>query len=164
VRPLQPRLKRTRRGRFQLRLPASERELLRTLPGELRSLLETDDPALSRLSPPAYADDPEREAEYRDMVGDDLAAARQRSLEVMESTLDATTLDEEQVVAWLGAVNDLRLVLGTKLDVTEEDYERDLSPTDPNAQAFAIFVYLGWLEEQIVTALSSGLDPRGRGA
>jgi len=163
VRPFQPRVRRTRRGDFQLRLPAAERDLLRGLPGELRAFLGGDDPALARLSPPAYQEDPAREAEYREMVGDELAASRRRSLQIMESTIDASRLDQEQVLAWLGALNDLRLVLGTKLEVTEEMYEEESSPSDPNASAFAVFVYLGWLEEQIVEALASDLDPRGTG-
>ena len=47
------RVRRTRRGDFQLRIPAQEREVLRGLPGQLRALLGTDDPALERLFPPA---------------------------------------------------------------------------------------------------------------
>jgi hypothetical protein len=146
VRSLQPRVRRTRRGDFQVRLPRAERDLLRALPGELRELLGTSDPALRRLSPPAYADDAERDAEYQSMVGEDLATSRLRSLEIMEATIDADRLDEEQLLAWLGATNDLRLVLGTRLDVTEDMYEHEVSPTDPNATGFALFMYLGWLE------------------
>jgi hypothetical protein len=157
----QSRVKRTRRGDFQLRLPSGERELLRGLPGQLRDVLGTGDPSLFRLSPPAYEDDPARNAEYTELVGDDLMASRRRSLDLMEATIDAERLDEEQLVAWMGALNDLRLVLGSRLDVTEETYDRPPSPSDPNARVFAVFVYLGWLEEQIVEALASGLDPDG---
>jgi hypothetical protein len=157
----QSRVKRTRRGDFQLRLPQGERELLRSLPAQLRDALGGDDSSLYRLSPPAYEDDPARNAEYLEMVGDDLTASHRRSLEVMESTIDAERLNEDQLTAWMGALNDLRLVLGTRLDVTEESYDRPPAPDDPDGHAFAVFVYLGWLEEQIVEALASGLDPRG---
>jgi hypothetical protein len=160
----QSRVKRTRRGDFLLRLPSGERDLLRTLPSQLRDALGTADPSLYRLSPPAYPDDPTRDAEYAELVGDDLLASRRRSLDLMQATMDAERLDEEQLVAWMGALNDLRLVLGTRLDVTEETYDRPPPPNDPDAQAFAVFVYLGWLEEQIVEALASGLDPRGNQA
>jgi hypothetical protein len=157
----QSRVKRTRGGGYQLRLPREERELLRTLPGQLREVLGSDDPALARLSPPAYEDDPVRSREFAELVGDDLAASRRRSLDLMEATIDAERLDEEQLTAWLGALNDLRLVLGTRLDVTEEMYERPPATDDPNAHAFAVFVYLGWLQEQVVAALAGDLDPRG---
>ena len=156
------RIRRTRRGDFELRLPPAERDVLRSLPSQLRALLRSDDPALERLFPPAYADDARMEEEYRGLVREDLLAARERSLDVMASTIDANRLDEEQVLAWLGAINDLRLVLGTRLEVTEELYETGLPDDDPRAVPFAIYAYLGWLQEQVVGALASGLDPAGR--
>jgi Domain of unknown function (DUF2017) len=147
---------RTRGGRFRLRLTDEEREVLRTLPGQLREILDTDDPSLRRLHPPAYQDDPEREAEYRRLVRDDLLRQRLQALDVMEATIDASTLDQEQMTAWLAAINDLRLVLGTRLDVTEEIYEEGIPPEDPRAATFALYQYLGWLEEQVVAALAAG--------
>jgi Domain of unknown function (DUF2017) len=154
---LAPRIDRRRDGRFRLRLTSEERDLLRTLPGQLRDLLGSEDPALRRLHPPAYEDDPEREAEYRRMVRDDLLRGRRSALEVMESTIDAETLDRDQLGAWLGSINDLRLVLGTRLEVTEELYEEGVPEDDPRAQAFALYGYLGWLEEHLVEALAGEL-------
>jgi Domain of unknown function (DUF2017) len=147
---------RIRGGRFRLRLTDEEREVLRALPGQLREILDTDDPSLRRLHPPAYQDDPEREAEYRRLVRDDLLRLRLQALEVMEATIDAGTLDQEQMAAWLAAINDLRLVLGTRLDVTEEMYEQGIPPEDPRAATFALYQFLGWLEEQVVAALAAG--------
>ena len=149
------RIRRTRKGDFELRLPQAERDVLRTLPSQLRALLRTDDPSLERLFPPAYADDPRLEEEYRGLVREDLVSARQTSLDVMDATIDATRLDEEQVLAWLGALNDLRLVLGTRLEVTEDLYEAGMPQDDPRAAAFAIYGYLGWLQEQVVEALAT---------
>jgi hypothetical protein len=120
-------------------------------------LLETDDPSLARLRPPAYADDPEAEAEYRRLVEDDLTASRRQALEVMARTVDARELDQEEMAAWLGALNDLRLVLGTRLDVTEETDFEDFPSDDPRAQQFVLYIYLGWLQEQAVAALAQGL-------
>ena len=62
----------------------------------------------------------------------------------------------EQLTSWLGALNDLRLVLGTRLNVTEETYQEEMDPEAPDTQAYGLFFYLGWLEEQIVEALASG--------
>ena len=145
-----------------MRLPAQERELLRTLPSQLRDLLGTDDPAVGRLFPPAYRDDPERQAEFEGLVSPELSRERLDAVSVMEGSIDATDLSEEEMTAWLGAINDLRLVLGTRLDVTEELYEHGFSKDDPQSPAFAVFVYLGWLEEQIVEAMTSGLPEGGR--
>jgi hypothetical protein len=147
-------VQRIRGGRFRLRLTDEEREVLRALPGQLRAILDTDDPSLRRLHPPAYQDDPEREAEYHRLVHDDLVRQRLQALEVMEATIDAGTLDQDQMTSWLGAINDLRLVLGTRLDVTEEMYEVGIQPEDPRAATFALYQYLGWLEEQLVDALA----------
>jgi hypothetical protein len=154
-------VERTRRGDFRLRLPKEERDVLRTLPAQLRGLLETDDPALARLFPPAYGDDAERNAEYELLVRDDLIAHRRSSLEIMEATIDASRLDEEEMVSWLGALNDLRLVLGTRLDVTEDMDPEAISDRDPLAPTLAMYHYLGWLEEQVVEALAAGVDPAG---
>jgi hypothetical protein len=161
MRRFAPRIKRTRRG-FELRLPDQERDLLRSLPMQLREALPTDDPAVGRLFPPAYADDPERDAEYRRLVRDDLISQHRDALQVMEETIDARRLTEEQVASWLGALNDLRLVLGTRLHVTEGTYDEAMDPDDPNTPAFALFFYLGWLEEQVVEALAG--QARGRGS
>ena len=151
------RIKRSRRGGFDLRLPASERELVASLVAQLRSVLTGadvgGDPGLRRLFPSAYADDAARDAEYREMVHDDLLAARLGALDVVEATVGATNVDEAQLLAWMGAVNDLRLVLGTRLDVSEET-AFDADPDDPDAPALAVYQYLSFLLESIVDALS----------
>jgi hypothetical protein len=152
----QRRVRRTRRGDFELRLPEAEREILRALPDQLRDLLESTDPTVRRLFPPAYQDDPELNAEYEQLVRGDLLAGKLKSLEIMEATIDAHRISEDQLVAWLGALNDLRLTIGTRLDVTEDLDPEGISDTDPQAQLYALYFYLGWLEEQVVEELASG--------
>jgi hypothetical protein len=154
-------VQRTRSGRFKLRLSSDERDVLRALSPQLMGLLGSDDPSLRRLRPPAHPDDPRMEAEYRELVGGELDGQRRRSLQIMEETIEAKELDEEQMSAWLAALNDLRLVLGTRLDVTEDLYEEGIPEGDSRAPLFAVYLYLGWLEEQVVGALSEGL-PRSR--
>jgi hypothetical protein len=163
VRRSQRRVRRSRRGDFELRIPEDERAVLRTLPAHLRDLLHREDPALARLFPPGYADDPISNAEYEQLVRDDLVAGKLSSLQVMEATIDAGRVTAEELLAWLGAINDLRLVLGTRLEVTEEFDLEQLSEADPEAPAYALYYYLGWLEEQVVEALAEGLDPAGGG-
>jgi uncharacterized protein DUF2017 len=155
------RITRTRGGRFRLKLPREEREILRSLPQQLREMLGTDHPALRRLFPPAYEDDPARSAEFDRLMREDLLEHHRGNLEVLEATVDAEELDEEQVSAWMGAINDLRLALGTRLEVTEDLYDAGVTEDDPRSPAFALFLYLGWLEEQVVAALLAGVDPAG---
>lgn len=148
------RIKRNRSGGFNLRLPPEERDILRTLPHQLRELLATDDPSLRRLFPPAYIGDPEKEADYRRLMADDLIEGRKAALDIVEATVDAEVLDEEQLTAWMGAINDLRLVLGTRLDVSEDMDIEAMDEDDPRLPAFALYGYLGWLQEQVVAALA----------
>ena len=144
-------------GALKLRLRAEERDLLRRLPGQLRELLSDapDDPALERLFPPAYASDPEHEEEYRRLMGDELRSRHLAALAVLEETVDADRLTAEQAAGWLAALNDLRLVLGTRLDVSEEMLGDDVDPEDPDAPALALYGYLSWLQDQVVEALAS---------
>jgi hypothetical protein len=142
-----------RDGTFGLRLTRPERAVLRELPRQLREILDRSDPAAVRLFPPAYQDDPHREAQYREMVHDQLVAGRRRSADLMEATIDADRLDREELAAWVGALNDLRLVLGTRLEVTEDEVSGD----DPEDESMALYHYLGWLEAQAVDALAAEL-------
>jgi hypothetical protein len=145
-------------GGVRLRLPPAERVLLRELPAELRALLDEspDDPALERLFPPAY-DEAEDEAEYRRLMGDELLEGRRRALRVIEETVGEERLTAEQTESWLTALTDLRLVLGTRLGVSDDALLEDLRPDDPHAAELAVYAYLSWLQEQLVEALGTQL-------
>ena len=143
---------------FSVNLEPYERELLRTLPGQLRDLLATDDPALERLYPPAYVNDAERNDEYQRLTRGDLTGRRLTALDTMEATVDSPRLSSEELGAWMAALNDLRLVLGTRLDVSEEDdVLEERAEDDPDAEAWAVYGYLGYLQECVVEAMSSTL-------
>ena len=149
------RLRRTRKG-IKVDLPPEERELLRSVVSQMREVLaEGDDPALDRLYPVAYPKDEEREAEWKALIRDELSDHHAAALAALEETADAESLDEEQANAWLRALNQLRLLLGTRLDVTEEGDERPMSDDDPRAATFALYDYLAFLQDQLVDALAS---------
>lgn len=151
--------KRSRGGGFEVKLDVPEREVLRGLPGQLRDLLENEHPssdaAVARLFPPAYDDDPIRNLEYERLAGDDLLSQRLTAVDVMERTVDAERLAEDEILAWLGVLNDLRLVLGTRLDVSEETTPDDYPTGDPRASTYALYAYLTWLVDAIVGALGA---------
>jgi hypothetical protein len=145
------RIRRSRSGGFEIKLPAEERHVLRSLGPQLRQIVEADqDPALRRLFPVAYHQDPDADAEFQGFMHDDLRTSRLAKIETFLATVDATHVSEEELQAWMGAVNDLRLVIGTKLDVSEEMDLGDLDDDHPDVELFAIYSYLGWLLEQIV--------------
>jgi hypothetical protein len=148
-------IRRNRKGYFEIRLPEAERTLLRSLAPQMLELLSSDDPVLDRLFPVAYPDDVDRETEYRLLVRDELRSSHQAALAALEASADAERLDEEQLLGWMRALNDVRLVIGTRLDVTEEGEERPTEADDPRTSAFAVYDYLTWLQGTIVEALSA---------
>lgn len=143
-----------RQNRFLLRMDAQERDLIRQLLGELRELLalSPDDARVRRLYPSAYADDAEREDEYRSLTREELQTGRLASIDAVEASVDAELLDADQLTAWMQAVNSLRLVLGTMLDIKDDDQELTFDPNDPNARTVALYGYLGGLLDEIVDA------------
>jgi uncharacterized protein DUF2017 len=150
---------RGRNGRIDVTLTVIEADLLRSVVGQMAIVLE-DPPA--RLFPPAYQDDPEAQAEFARLMTDDLKDGKRRALESMHSTLERgktkrdawrMTLTADEAQDWLAVVNDARLALGTRLDVTEESYERDIDPSLPDAAAHEVFRYLGYIEEFLVETL-----------
>ena len=139
-----------------------ERRLLTEMVGELRSNLldhtpardggDGLDPSLRRLFPPAYLSDPDRDAEYQRLMRDELLAERLEHLDQLDSTLAADHLDDEQITAWLQGLNELRLVLGTQLDISEEDDPAELDPHDPAQRPRLRYHYLGGLLAELIDA------------
>jgi hypothetical protein len=150
----QSRIRRTPAGEIGVDLPDEERALLRHVAAELTALLGDDraDPSLRRLFPPAYEDE-SREQEYRDLTRTQLRSGREQALQVLRETADRQLLSDEEADAWLRALNDVRLVLGTRLDVTEDFDWEAVGPGHPDAPQLALYAYLSWLQEQLVEAL-----------
>ena len=157
-----PRLARRRDGSVRLRLPARERELLGALAADLGARLadDADAPDFERLFPPAYAEDQEDEREYRELMHEELRDDKQEAVRVFTESLGRDALTGEELDAWLRVLNDLRLVLGTRLDVSETTFARGLDPRDPDAPELALYSYLSWLQEQAVEVAASDLPGR----
>jgi Domain of unknown function (DUF2017) len=151
--------------RVRVRLGHDEVAVLRGLPDQLRTVLTQgeDEPVNQRLFPPAYLDvaDVEHDTEYRRLMHDDLVKEKLANLDLVTSTLArgsssvrrwTVELTAEEAAAWLGVLNDLRLALGVRLDITE-DFDGEVDDTDPRAPGLRLLSYLGWLEEQLLDAL-----------
>ncbi len=140
-----------------------ERRLLAEMVGELRSNLldhtpardggDGLDPSLRRLFPPAYLSDPDRDAEYQRLMRDELLAERLDHLDLLDSTLALEHLDDSQVTAWMQGLNELRLVLGTQIDISEEDDPADVDPHDPAQRPRLRYHYLGGLLAELIDAV-----------
>jgi hypothetical protein len=141
-------------GGVRLRFAEQELLLLRELLADLELLLsDPDDPAARRLFPAAYAD-LESDEQYRSLVRGQLVAGRSEALTTVRETLGRETLTADEADAWLRALNDVRLVLGTRLDVTEDTDFEDLDLDEPRDRDLAVYGYLSWLQEQLVEALA----------
>ena len=143
-------VKRTKQG-IELSLGENEREMMGVLVRELRELLGSDDTSLRRLFPTAYQDDPERDAEYQILARSELEDRKYAALDTVQQTLNATLIDEAQSIAWMQVINQLRLVLGTRLDVGEDDDDYD--PNAPEALARSVYFHLGRMLDSFVSVM-----------
>lgn len=118
-----------------------------------------EDPALARLFPDAYLDDVDAAAEFRRFTERSLretkVAHATTALETLRRSGEKVTLSTEEAEAWLGALNDMRLALGTRLGVTEEGVAdlANLPDDDPQAGAFHVYDWLTFLQESLVRTL-----------
>ncbi len=149
------------RGGARLLLDATETELLRRLTGELRALLARGrpdrDPVLDRLFPDAY-EDAANEAAYQELVGDDLTKHKLAALDTVSTSLGRkksdVAIEGDDIHAWLACLTDLRLAIGTRLDVDEDRMAADIDPRDPDAQSLAILHWLGWVQESLLRTIA----------
>jgi hypothetical protein len=184
VEPFRP----TRGGGVRAWLAAAEASLLRSLVGQIMTLVAAentedtrdfdpadlealfiaspdkapdapDDPVLARLLPDGYTDDPEAAGEFRKYTEAGLRSAKHRAALDMLATLPVAggriQLSGEQAIAWLKALNDIRLALGVRLGVTEDFEEQwgKLAQDDPQWTAFEVYAWLGAVQESLVQAL-----------
>ena len=133
------------------------------VPPDARSFGERD-PALERLLPTAHRGDDQAAAEFRRLTEPGLRRRKADNLRVAITALtrdsDAVELTEPQAVAMLVALTDVRLVLGERLGLREDDdVERleqaadELDADDPLHYALAVYDFLSWLQESLALAM-----------
>ncbi len=155
------RFKTKRNGVVETRITDDERLLLAGLIGQLRELvLSTSpegmvDPSLRRLYPTAYVDDTEHEMKYQRLMRDQLLERRLSHLDVVETTLDDHELNQENLNSWIMTINDLRLVLGTHLDVSENEEPSFSEDNDPQQHQSDVYHYLSHLLGELVEVASN---------
>ncbi|MGN6600268.1 MAG: DUF2017 domain-containing protein [Actinomycetes bacterium] len=119
-----------------------------------------DDPALARLFPDAYADDPHAAGDFRRYTEGSLRERKREDARVVLATLDRAGAkqlwSEETAQAWLRTLTALRLTLGARLEITEEidDEEWESWPEDDERKPlYAVYSWLGWVQELLVRTL-----------
>ena len=143
---------------FVFNIGEEERELVIRLLTELGQLLmgESGDPRLIRIFPPAYhlADDADADAEYQRLMREDLVASRLAGIATVNlSFQSAGPVSEEAMISFVQAINGLRLVLGTMLDVVEDHDPDDIDDGDPLVGEHHLYNFLSWLLDWAVRAL-----------
>ena len=120
---------------------------------------QPDDEVLLRLLPNAYADQVDA-SEFRRYTEATLRAkktahAMSMRIDLKSSPDGCVEVDHEGANAWLGAINDIRLALGVRLRVEETSHEEleILAPDDPLRGVYAVYSWLGWLQESLILAL-----------
>ncbi|MEU7739531.1 DUF2017 domain-containing protein [Nonomuraea sp. NPDC049158] len=114
------------------------------------------DPVLARLFPSAYQDEKEA-AEFRRYTEATLRDGKRADAQTMLDSArpGRSELTPEQAQAWLRSLNDVRLALGTKLEVTEEIHDEiaTMSEDDPRYPAYVTYDWLTYLQDTLVRAL-----------
>lgn len=132
---------------------------LASMLGIRESARPPDDPVLARLFPDGYRDDAEAAGEFRRYTEDGLRDAKRTAAgEVLASTSGGGgtfTVDVERADAWLRVLNDVRLALGTRLEIGEDAHEElsRMDPADPRYPGYVAYDWLSFLQESLVRAL-----------
>lgn len=149
-------------GGVDASLSRAETDLIVEIARQLRTALEADvpDESMRRLFPPAYEDDLSAQDEFERFTSDDLRRERLRAIDGVIDVFERArgrrqSLDEEQASQLLGVLNNARLTMGTRLDVTENLEESYARADERHAAALHVYEYLGWLEEQLIAALAA---------
>ena len=141
---------------FVLSVRPDDRRVVVDLVAQLRDAIldGTGDERFRRLFPAAYHQDAELDEEYQRLMHGELLASRLDSLnrthELLSRDADADfiSLSEDEIDSLMKSVNDLRLVLGTLLDIQEN--EPSIDEDDPAYPQIHLYSYLGWLLEWII--------------
>ena len=160
---------RFRHGDVVARLDPAEAGIVGLLLDQLEQLLAADaddvagDPVMARLLPDGHRSDPELAADYRELTESSLRSGKTDDLAIVRATLPEgggeIRLDRDQAGAWLRTSNDLRLALGTRLDITEDTEPPD-EIADEHDQQLAVYYWLTSLQGSLVDALADGRGGR----
>jgi hypothetical protein len=143
---------------IRLELSDDELALLSTLVAQYEELVqvEGDDPALERLFPAGYRDDPDAAAEFRRYTRSGLVDTKTaRAGSVAAALHDGRTIDlsTEDAERWLPVLTDLRLVVAERIGIRADD---DPVPVDALGE---VYHWLGQLQAYLIDAVEVLADP-----
>lgn len=134
--------------RIKVDLSDQVRQILLDLKEMVVSHLVTESPATKRIFPVAYKNSPEMEMDYKKLTREPLSNHHEKNLDILESTLHNSELTIDEALAWIGALNNMRLILGTALDVKEDqDFPGE---DDPNYEGYVVYDLLTYLQGSLI--------------
>jgi hypothetical protein len=136
-------------NRYIFDVPDVLRTTVLDLATQLDAELDGDNDAVKRLFPTAYPDDPDKEAGYQILARSELIDTRHSAIDTVRSSAKEVEVDGETIDAWMRVVNDLRLVIGTQLDMGEE---QDWQPPPEQEVSHAVYRWLSYLLQAILEA------------
>jgi hypothetical protein len=151
--------------RLFLQLETIEMKLLKSLRERLRELLLDPQRApkvIDRLFPTSHLHDVIAEAEHRRLMGETMFERRLAALDDFDETLKRADrrrrleLTAPEADLWLHVLNDLRLVIGTELDIRDNDWRARQPSSRAEAQSYAFLVVITALQETMLQALGCG--------
>jgi len=156
-------------GQAVATLAVDEVRVLRKVAGEVVGLLtdgmDHSDPVVARLFPDIYPDRPADSAEFRQYTEGELKTGKIDQAGAILAALPdegegEVRLDVEAAEAWLRAINDARLAMGTRLGIrADTDLGDELDKAvlqDPGSSRvfqLSVYAYLGYLQESLLNAL-----------
>jgi len=120
------------------------------------------DPAVARLLPDFHAEDAQLSSGLRVLHEPELIAAKDaaavRLLDSLPRGGGPVRLDDEDAAAWMAALNDVRLALGVRLEITEDDTPPPGvdDPDSPQAAMYATYRWLSAVQDSLVSAMLDG--------
>ncbi len=143
-------------GGVDVELPDDVRDLLASLARQIAELIDdpeaVGEPGLERLFPPASIDDPMEALGFEQLMGDAMRAGKRESAAVLRATAHATHLDAEETLAWMRCINDIRLVVGTRLNIREDTDVEAMFEDELMEQAAVTYLALTELVEMLARA------------
>jgi hypothetical protein len=144
--------------RYLVELPRDLLEVLAAAGTDVAEGLDRSNPAFARLFPPASTN-PDVDESYQDLLADELSESRRHALLAGKALLEHNELSEDELTSWMQGLNALRLVLGTRLGVSEDDDPDELGDDHPDAGAWQLYSVLSWLVDLCTRALTDDLPP-----
>jgi hypothetical protein len=137
-----------------VRVSLTDREIdvLHRVPDLLAGVGESGaDPAADRLTYHPHPDDPEADEAYRRLLAGQLEGARADDRGVFAATLRTSQISRGQADAWLRVIGEARLVLASRLGITEDGWSDVFSPDEP--VEMSLLRLLGAYQDELVDAL-----------